>query len=242
MSAKAVPIYPKKPGLKFEKRFGYPSVAIGGVDEVGRGCLAGPVVAGALVLPEVVDPKRDPWLKDVADSKLLAPEDRERLAPLIEGWARAWAIGVASVEEIDRINIYHASHLAMERAVEGLTHPASHYLIDGNRVPRALTSRASAVIKGDLQCLSIAAASILAKVFRDRLMKESDALYPGYGFAAHKGYSTPVHQAALKRLGACGIHRRSFAPVAEALGLATRESAHAQDQLGLFAGREVESV
>jgi ribonuclease HII len=236
--ARAEPVYPQRPGLKFERRAGHPRTIVGGVDEVGRGCLAGPVVAGALVLPEVVDFARDPWLKDVADSKLVSAEDRERLVPRIEAWAAGWAIGVASVEEIDRLNIYHASHLAMERAVEGIRHARSaelvHYLVDGNRLPRALEGRATAVVKGDLQCLSVAAASILAKVFRDRLMREWDARHPEFGFAAHKGYATPVHRAAILARGICEIHRRSFAPVAEAL-------ARGPSPLGVLAEREGES-
>lgn len=204
---------------------GYPSSLIVGVDEVGRGCLAGPVVAGALALPSRMDESRDPWLKEVRDSKQVRPEVRERLVPRIERWAAAWGIGWASVEEIDRINIYHASHLAMCRAVEMLekglpSHPKTqiaHILIDGNRIPAGMRRPATAVVKGDLQCMSIAAASILAKVWRDRLLAELDREYPGYGFSAHKGYSTPAHQMALRKLGPCAIHRRSFSPVAEAI-------------------------
>jgi ribonuclease HII len=192
-----------------------------GIDEVGRGCLAGPVVAGALVLPERIDWERDAWLKDVADSKCLEPEKREELRPLIEGWARSYAIGVASVEEIDRINIFQASHLAMVRAAQAALAPLSgdvQAIVDGKFLPKGLPCPAHAVIKGDLQCLSVAAASILAKVWRDRLMVELDGRYPGYGFASHKGYSTPAHAEALGRLGACELHRRSFAPVAARLG------------------------
>jgi ribonuclease HII len=227
----------RSPSLDWEKRLGYPGVSILGIDEVGRGCLAGPVVAGALLLPEGVDFESAPWLREIADSKCLTPEKREELVRPIEGWARAYGIGVASVEEIDRINIFHASHLAMVRAAEnalallaeregsagtaaGL---AVHAIVDGKFLPKNLPCAAQAVIKGDLQCLSVAAASILAKVWRDRLMVRLDAEYPGYGFAGHKGYSTPVHAAALKRLGACVQHRRSFAPVAARLAEAAAQ-------------------
>ena len=208
--------------MEWEKKHGFPGRLIGGVDEVGRGCLAGPVVACALVLPLDCDPEHFEWLREVTDSKLLNEKKRERLAPLIQAWARAAVIGVAEVSEIDTINIYHASHLAMKRAIEGLPahlageYPA-HVLVDGNVVPEGLPVAASAVIKGDLKCLSIAAASIVAKVYRDSLMKEMDGVYPGYSFSTHKGYGTPVHQRALVQLGACAIHRRSFAPVAEVL-------------------------
>jgi ribonuclease HII len=182
------------------------------------------VVAGAVALPlssEFFSLESHPWLDEITDSKCLKPEARERLAPLIEAWAPASAVGVASVEEIDQINIYHASHLAMRRAVEqvvaklrakGLA-PIAHILIDGNALPKNLPAKATAIVKGDLQCLSIAAASIIAKVWRDREMERYDLLHPGYGFGVHKGYATPAHSASLKKLGACVIHRRSFAPV-----------------------------
>lgn len=218
------------PTIEWETKLGHPRVIVAGVDEVGRGCLAGPVVAGALVLPAVLDPSTHPWIREIQDSKELSPEKRERLAPLIRDWAKASAIGLATVEEIDRINIYHAAHLAMKRAIEGLgiSLRSVHLLIDGNAIPRDLPgdlkSRATAVVKGDQKCLSIAAASILAKVWRDQRMAELDLEYPGYGFAAHKGYSTPTHMKALSEKGACAIHRRTFAPVAAALGLSVPES------------------
>lgn len=213
-----------KPTLDWEiKSGGYPRALVCGVDEVGRGCLAGPVVAGAVILPARVDMDAEPWLSEVTDSKNLSPEVRSRLAPLIEKWALASAIGAASVEEIDQINIYHASHLAMVRALEGVTsslgRAPDHVLVDGNVVPKAIRVRATAVVRGDLKCLSIAAGSIIAKVYRDRLMEELDVKHPGYGFAKHKGYSTPMHFEALAELGACEIHRRSFAPVAKVLEL-----------------------
>lgn len=222
----------RSPDLSWERELGYPGALIIGIDEVGRGCLAGPVVAGALILPATVDFESEPWLRGIADSKCLTPEKREELAPRIEAWAGAFAVAAASVEEIDRINIFHASHLAMVRAAEGALKAlrqrvgggvapagleAVHALVDGKFLPKNLPCPATAIIKGDLQCLSIAAASILAKVWRDRHMTEQEALHPGYGFSAHKGYSTPAHAEALKRLGACALHRRSFAPVAAQL-------------------------
>ncbi|MDR3608784.1 MAG: ribonuclease HII [Oligoflexia bacterium] len=220
----------RSPNIDWETRLGYPLRIVVGVDEVGRGCLAGPVAAGALVLPPSLDFDSYPWIAEISDSKELTAVQRERLAPLIGDWALASSVGFASVEEIDEINIYHAAHLAMTRAVDGVAKllsksksSISHILIDGNAIPRAYKEEtrfgSTAVVKGDLKCLSIAAASILAKVERDRLMTEMDAAYPGYGFAVHKGYGTPKHGEALKRLGACPIHRRSFAPVAAVLGL-----------------------
>lgn len=199
--------------VSWERSQGYPFRLICGVDEVGRGCLAGPVVAGAVVLPQepdALDPDRYPWLALVTDSKKLTPAKREYLEPRIRGWARACAIGSASVEEIDRINIHHASHLAMVRAVEGLGAQPEHVLVDGSFVPKALEVPASAIVKGDLRCLSIACASIVAKVWRDRHLVELDQEYPGYGFAAHKGYPTPVHLEAIRAFGVLGIHRKSF--------------------------------
>ncbi len=218
---------PRAPDLAWETKFGYPLTYLVGIDEVGRGCLAGPVVAGALILPE---PGLKPeWVSEIKDSKLLGPEDRERLVPLIEGWALSWGIGVASVEEINSINIFHASHLAMVRAAQialqklGCTQRPIHGLVDGKFLPKNLPFASTAIIKGDLKCLSIAASSILAKVWRDRRMAELDREFPGYGFAGHKGYATPVHQAALVQLGPCRIHRRGFAPVAKLLRSAKQD-------------------
>lgn len=201
--------------LSWESQFGYPQRRLAGVDEVGRGCLAGPVVAAAVVLPDLVSFEAEPWLAEVTDSKLLTASTRERLAPLIRGWARGFAIGVASVEEIDRVNIYHASHLAMRRALDGLGPELvpDHVLIDGNALPKEMPWPATAVIKGDQRCLSIASASILAKVWRDHHLRELESSYPGFGLGKHKGYGTPAHLAALRRLGVTDIHRKSFAPV-----------------------------
>ncbi len=202
---------PTSPTLEEEYRVGYPVLLVAGVDEVGRGCIAGPVVAGAVVLPGLVDYKTDPWLLEVTDSKLLVASARERLAPLIIAWALSSAVGLATVEEIDQINIFHASHLAMTRAIQALPVRPQHLLIDGKFLPKTgLIAPASAIIKGDLKCLSIACASIIAKVWRDHLMFALDQEYPGYGLAQHKGYPTPEHARALQKNGILKIHRKSF--------------------------------
>jgi len=185
---------------------------IAGVDEAGRGPLAGPVVAAAVILD---DKKR---IRGLNDSKLLTPATRDRLYDEIRAKALCCSIGEASVEEIDRLNILHATMLAMKRAVEGLRLKPAKVLVDGNRLP-VLRIPAEAIIGGDAKVKSISAASILAKVHRDRLCLTLHALHPQYGFDAHKGYCTALHLAALKQHGACEIHRRSFAPVREALGL-----------------------
>ena len=218
----------KLPKTNWEYQLGYPVRLVAGVDEVGRGCLAGPVVAAALILPPGLDLGRPPgkpeWLREVADSKMLSPEKRAELAPLIREWALGWGVGYATVEEIDRINIYHASHLAMLRALEAMQRPFDHVLVDGNQTPKNLPVPATAVVKGDQLCLSVAAASVIAKVWRDERMRKYDERFPGYGFAVHKGYSTPAHARALKALGPCDLHRRSVAPVREAAQLAASSS------------------
>jgi ribonuclease HII len=177
-----------------------------GVDEAGRGPLAGSVFAAAVVL----DPARR--VNGLADSKLLAAAVREKLAGRIKSRAIAWAVASASVEEIDRINILRASLLAMKRAVEALGMHPEEICVDGNMLPD-IEGNCRAIVKGDRLVAAISAASILAKVARDAEMAAMDVRYPGYGFASHKGYSTPEHFAALKRLGPCEIHRRSFEPV-----------------------------
>lgn len=179
---------------------------VAGVDEVGRGPLCGPVVTAAVIL----DPSRP--IRGLNDSKKLGEARREALFDEICEKALAWCIGRAEVEEIDRLNILHATMLAMQRAVEGLCVMPRLALIDGNRCPQ-LSVPTAAVVKGDSQVPAIAAASILAKVSRDREMQTMDLLYPGYGLAAHKGYPTAEHLDALTRLGPTRIHRRSFAPV-----------------------------
>ncbi|MEJ2360377.1 MAG: ribonuclease HII [Gammaproteobacteria bacterium] len=188
----------------------YPYQYIAGVDEVGRGPLAGPVVAAAVIL----DPARP--IEGLADSKALSETRREHLAELIRERALAWAIGRAECEEIDRINILQASLLAMRRAVLGLQPQPEFALVDGNRCPE-LPCQSEAIIKGDASVAVISAASILAKVSRDREMVALEQEYPGYGFASHKGYPTKAHLAALARLGVTPLHRRSFGPVKKCL-------------------------
>jgi ribonuclease HII len=177
-----------------------------GVDEVGRGPLAGPVVAAAVIL----DPLRP--IPGLADSKKLSERQREQLAEQIREQALAWALGRAEVEEIDRINILQASLLAMQRAVEALAVTPHEALVDGNRLP-SLPCKAQAIVGGDASETVISAASIIAKVARDREMVELDTVYPGYGLARHKGYPTRQHLEALCNLGVTPIHRRSFGPV-----------------------------
>lgn len=183
---------------------------VAGVDEVGRGPLAGPVVTAAVIL----DP--DHPIEGLADSKKLTESRREKLAEIIKEHCLAWSIGRAEVDEIDEINILQATMLAMQRAVEGLSPAPDHVLIDGNRCPE-LPCTAEAIIKGDGLVPAISAASIIAKVTRDREMVELDHVYPGYGLAGHKGYPTKEHMAALLELGVTPIHRRSFAPVRRAI-------------------------
>lgn len=179
---------------------------VAGVDEVGRGPLAGPVVTAAVIL----DPARP--IDGLADSKKLSAVRREALAEIIMERALVWAIGRAEVDEIDEINILQATMLAMQRAVAGLSPAPGHVLVDGNRCPQ-LPCSSEAIIKGDGTVSVISAASIIAKVTRDREMVALDAEYPGYGLAGHKGYPTKAHIAALLELGVTPIHRRSFAPV-----------------------------
>jgi len=185
------------------RRAGYEHVA--GVDEAGRGPLAGPVVAAAVVL----DGRSIPGLRD---SKRLSARQREEVAEAIRRRAVSWAVGEASVEEIDRLNVLHAARLAMRRAVEALSVKPSFLLVDG-RWGLAVPVPQRAVVRGDATVACIAAASVLAKVERDRIMKELDRAYPGYGFADHKGYACPAHLEALRRLGPSPVHRRSFLPV-----------------------------
>lgn len=179
---------------------------LAGVDESGRGPLAGPVVAAAVIL----DPENR--IEGLADSKTLTPKIRERLALLVQQRTLSWALGRADVEEIDRLNILQATLLAMQRAINSLSLSPRHVMIDGNHCP-PLACLATAVVKGDVQVPAISAASILAKVDRDRLMRELDSQYPMYGFAKHKGYPTRSHLAALREHGPCPAHRRTFAPV-----------------------------
>jgi ribonuclease HII len=180
---------------------------VAGVDEAGCGPLAGPLVVAAVVL----DPRRE--IRGLADSKVLCAERREVLAARIRERALAFSIVVIEVEEIDRVNIFHARMNGMRRTLETIGLAIAEARIDGNHLPPGLTCTARAIIDGDALDRTIGAASILAKVERDRRMVELDAVHPGYGFAQHKGYSTPEHFAALERLGPSPIHRRSFEPV-----------------------------
>jgi len=177
-----------------------------GVDEAGRGPLAGPVCAAAVILDVSAIPA------GIDDSKKLTAKARDALEAQIKASAVAWAVAFASVEEIEDLNILHATGLAMRRAVQGLSLPPAHALVDGNYA-FSLPCPVRTVVKGDSLSLSIAAASILAKTARDRLMTEMDAVYPGYGFAKHKGYGAAAHMAALQALGPSPIHRPSWAPI-----------------------------
>lgn len=183
-----------------------PGGLVAGVDEAGRGPLAGPVIAGAVIL----DPDRP--VRGLRDSKRLTAARRERLYDEIVDRALAWAVGRAEVEEIDRVNILQASLCAMQRAVAALQPAAGYALVDGNHCPE-LPCPAQAIVRGDSLVAAISAASIMAKVTRDREMIELDARYPGYGLAQHKGYPSRLHMEALQRLGVLPVHRRSYAPV-----------------------------
>lgn len=177
-----------------------------GVDEVGRGPLAGPVLAAAVIL----NPENP--IEGLADSKMLTEKKREKLFPIIQSKVLAWGVGRVEAEEIDKINIFQASLLAMRRAVLALSTEPEHVMVDGKYCPKIPYS-VEAIIKGDQKIPAISAASILAKVIRDREMVALDEVHPGYGFAKHKGYGTKMHMEALKNLGPCPQHRRSFAPL-----------------------------
>jgi ribonuclease HII len=201
---------PRGPTLILERAFvGGP---VCGVDEAGRGPWAGPVSAAAVILPD--NPRKAP--RGLDDSKKLTARAREALEVEIKKKAVAWCVAFASVEEIAQLNILHAAGLAMRRAIEGLSVAPTYALVDGN-YRFDLPCEVKTVVGGDGKSKSIAAASILAKVARDRLMVEMDARYPGYGFASHKGYHAEVHVEALRTLGPCEIHRRAWSPVKLAL-------------------------
>jgi ribonuclease HII len=216
-------------GISFEeaqRSRGFEAVA--GVDEVGRGPLAGPVVAAAVILPPGF------FHPAIKDSKSLSSKQREHAAAIIRKGAIGVALGIVAVEDIDRINILNATFVAMVQACAGLKPPADCILIDGNKRirPELLGTLASetgspprqkVIIKGDQFCLSVSAASIIAKVTRDALMHELDQIYPQYGFAVHKGYGSAAHLEALRRFGPCPVHRRSFAPILAASRVAEPE-------------------
>jgi ribonuclease HII len=191
---------------------------VAGIDEAGRGPLAGPVVAAAVIL------RRGRPIDGVADSKTLSPDERTRLGAIIRSRALCFGIGWADQAEIDALNILQATFLAMRRAVLAMTMTPDHVLVDGNQLPHlggfGVTVTARAIVGGDATEPAISAASILAKTARDDYMNHMDTLYPAYSFATHKGYATPQHQRLLELHGPCPLHRRSFAPVRLALGLA----------------------
>lgn len=202
--------------------------AVAGVDEVGRGPLAGPVVAAAVILPHGFTHP------EIKDSKLLSAKQREKLAPIIQQSAASWALGIIDVEGIDRLNILRASLTAMARALQCLTPKPDYALIDGNqKIPLEFFAEIGSnaaqplyqqtIVKGDQLCLSIAAASIVAKVARDQMMVDFDKQYPEYGFAGHKGYGSAAHLTALQRYGPTPIHRRSFKPVRDLLAVARED-------------------
>jgi ribonuclease HII len=203
----------KAPTLAIERELwaaGHEIVA--GVDEVGRGAWAGPLTIGAAVLP------KDRRVLKVRDSKMLTEAEREALFDRIGRWCAAWSVGHASQVECDELGMSEAQRLAARRAIEGLGVTPDRVLVDGNW-DFVGTGNVTRIVRGDATCLSIAAASILAKTARDARMRAFEDLYPGYGFAQHKGYPVSAHRRALRRLGACPIHRRSFGLVREVLGL-----------------------
>jgi ribonuclease HII len=210
-----------------EERYSRGFKSVAGLDEVGRGPLAGPVVAAAVVFPQGYRNS------DLKDSKLLSADQRGKLVSVIKRDATAWSVGFVGVEEIDRLNIFEASLLAMVEAYDALRPRPDCLLIDGDqKIPPALfhahgiqrqaLPRQTAIVKGDRLCLSISAASILAKVTRDQVMTELDVTYPQYGFAAHKGYACVTHLEALRRFGPSPAHRKSFGPVRAILQVATK--------------------
>ena len=198
---------PARPNLAHERAcMADGALLVCGVDEVGRGPLAGPVTAAAVILPARGIPR------GLDDSKKLTAAERERLAARIMACAD-WAVGHASVEEIEALNIHHAAHLAMRRAVAALRRPPCVVLVDGNRIPAQLGLPARAIVGGDAQSLSIAAASIVAKVMRDRIMVDLAQQHPGYGWDRNMGYPTPTHRRALAELGPTPLHRMGFAAI-----------------------------
>lgn len=203
---------PRRPNFKHEEAiYAAGARCVAGIDEAGRGPLAGPVVAAAVILPRGFRHRR------LHDSKKLPPELREEIyAELTANEAICWACGVVEPGVIDRVNILQATHAAMRRAVRRLSRAPDHALIDGLPV-RPFPISHTAIVAGDAKCLSIAAASVIAKVTRDRLMRELDQRYPAYGFARHKGYATSDHLAILESHGPCPVHRFTFRPVAEPL-------------------------
>lgn len=199
------------PDLRYERELWRSGVeAVAGVDEAGVGPMAGPVVAASVMFPAEV------FISGVNDSKKLSEDQRERLFTPITERALSFGVGVADTEEIDRLNIYWATMLAIRRAVGAMERQPQHVLVDGRLVPE-LALPQTRIVGGDRKSFCIAAASIIAKVTRDRMMAEFDEIYPEYGFASHKGYCTPEHLIRLEKFGPCSIHRKSFSPVAATL-------------------------
>jgi ribonuclease HII len=204
-------LIPESPDLSFERALWKAGLsAVGGIDEAGRGCLAGPVTAAVVILPRNDDIEK--ILEGTQDSKQLSPDQRESLRIIVESSASAWSIGWSSQDEIDQLGILPSTRLAMWRAVDGLSLPADHLLVDYLELPD-ISLPQTRLVKGDARSLSIAAASILAKTHRDAWMIENDQRYPGYGFARNKGYGTVQHREAILHLGPCPLHRKSFAPL-----------------------------
>ena len=202
------------PGIGLEERLRAGGVHVAGIDEAGRGPLAGPVVAAAVVFP------RGTAIPGVDDSKKLSPAERERLFAIVTGEALAFGVGIVENDLIDEINILNASFLAMDRAVAALGLKPGHLIVDGNLFrpgPATKDIPVTTVVGGDASCFSVAAASIVAKVTRDRLMNEVDSRFPGYGFARNKGYGTAEHRAAILRLGLTPLHRRTFCHVPDVI-------------------------
>lgn len=205
------PLDPIRPTLEFETElWGKGVLRLAGIDEVGRGALAGPVYAAAVILPA-----RESILEELAgvrDSKQMTPEEREQWAPRIQEKAIAWSLGWASCKEIDRWNVLSCTYLAAQRAVRALSIPAEHLLLDYIKLGKVDLPQ-TAVVDGDARCLSIAAASVIAKVARDAELCKLDSRFPDYGFASHKGYATEEHIQAISKHGPCPQHRLSFAPM-----------------------------
>jgi len=209
MYAFDISLLPPEPDLSFEQALWQAGIeSVAGIDEAGRGALAGPVAAAAVILPS--EWEISGRLNGVRDSKQLTPSQRETARGKILQYAKAWGVGFATAEEIDHMGILPATRLAASRALEAITLPAAHLLLDYLFLPE-ISIPQTALTKGDCRSLSIAAASILAKTSRDALLRELDLTYPGYGFAAHKGYGTNAHREALLHLGVSPIHRLSFA-------------------------------
>ena len=204
-------LLPPAPDLSFEQSLWKAGILnIAGIDEAGRGALAGPVAAAALVL--ACDPTLTQILAGVRDSKQMTPQQRELCAGRLKNTALAWGVGLATPQEIDILGILPATRLAAQRALEALNLCPDHILLDCLFLPD-LSLPQTSLVKGDCRSLSIAGASVLAKTARDALLRDLDGCYPGYGFAAHKGYGTHAHLEALARMGPCPIHRMSFAPL-----------------------------